>query len=125
MILLDTSAWVEYFKSTEKGTKVKELFYQNMGVYTCPLTLAEISVWCHKNKENPEAFIQKIKLLSAMLELTADILLASGRTYSVEREKNGKIGLIDCIIYNSARFHGLKLWTKDKDFENLVDVELI
>lgn len=125
MVLLDTSAWVEYFTSTEKGKKVKELFYQNIGVYTCPITLAEISVWCYKNNENPGQYIQKIRKLSILLELTEDILVASGRIYSSERKKKSKISLIDCIIYNSARFHGLKLWTKDKDFEGLVDVELI
>lgn len=125
MILLDTSAWIEYFNSTEIGSKVKELFYKKTGVYTCPITLAEVSAWCHKNNVSPEQYIQKIRKLSVILELTEDILISSGRVYSNERKKRGKISLIDCIIYTSARFHGLVLWTKDRDFKGLIDVEMI
>ncbi|MFH2105801.1 MAG: PIN domain-containing protein [Candidatus Micrarchaeota archaeon] len=125
MILLDTSAWIEYLTSTETGNKIRKLLYQNVGVYTCPITLAEISAWCHKNNESPEKYLETIRSLSVMLELDEDVFVASGRIYADERRKNGKISLIDCIIYTSARCHGLILWTKDRDFKGLVDVELI
>lgn len=124
MILLDTSAWIEYLNSTELGNKIKDLFYQKIGIYTCQLTIAEISVWCYKNNENPDKYLDKIKKLSSILEISEDILVASGRTYWEER-KNGKLGLIDSIIYTTARFHGLVLWTKDGDFKKLPGVEML
>jgi predicted nucleic acid-binding protein len=125
MILLDTSTWIEYLASTKLGDEVRALLYQKIGVYTCPLTIAEISVWCHKNNEAPDRYLAKIRELSSMLEITEDILVASGRTYSEERKKGGKIGLVDCIIYDTARFHGLVLWTKDNDFKGLPGVEML
>ncbi len=124
MILLDTSAWIEYLNSTESGNKVKGLLYQNTGIYTCQLTIAEISVWCYKNNKNPGQYLEKIKKLSSMLEMSEDILVASGRIYCEERGK-GKLSLIDSIIYTTARFHGLVLWTKDGDFKELPDVEML
>jgi len=125
MILLDTSAWIEYLASTEAGDEVKDLFYQNAGIYTCPLTIAEISVWCHKNNEDPDRYLAKIRELSSMIEITEDILIASGRIYCEERKKQGKIGIVDCIIHTTARFHGIILWTKDSDFKGLPGVKML
>jgi predicted nucleic acid-binding protein len=125
MILLDTSAWIEYLASTELGKEVNDLLYQNVGIYTCPLTIAEISVWCHKNNEAPDRYLAKIRELSSMLEITEDILIASGRAYTEERKKGGKIGLVDSIIYTTALFHGLAQWTKDNDFKGLPGAELL
>jgi len=124
-MLLDTSIWVEYLTGTERGKKVKELLSQDVVVCTCPLTLAEISAWCHKNNANPQPYLQEIKALSKLLDLSEDILVASGRIYSEERKKKGKISLIDSIIYTTARFHDLELLTKDRDFEGLVGVKML
>jgi len=125
MILLDTSAWIEYLASSGPGNEVKDLLYQKVGLYTYPLTIAEISVWCYKNNEEPERYLAKIGELSSMLDITEDILVASGRIYIEERKKGGKMGLVDSIIYTTARFHGLVLWTKDGDFKGLPGVKLL
>lgn len=124
-MLLDTSCWVEYFKETEKGKKIKELMENQEILYTCPITIAEISVWCHKNNKSPEDFITLIKKLSIMLDISDDILAESGKIYHEERGKSSKIGLIDCIIYATAQVHGLSLLTKDEDFKNLKDVKIL
>ena len=124
-MLLDTSYWVEYFKGTEKGKKIKDLMEKQEIFYTCPITIAEISVWCHKNNKPPQDFITLIKKMSVILDMGEDILAKSGRIYHKERKKNGKIGLIDCIIYATAQIHGLILLTKDTDFKNLPDVKIL
>lgn len=124
-MLLDTSCWIEYFEGTEKGEKIKERMENQEVFYTCPITIAEISVWCHKNSKLPEDFIALIKKLSIMLDISDDILAESGKVYNEERGKNGKIGLIDCIIYTTAKIHGLTFLTKDKDFKDMKDVEIL
>ena len=124
-MLLDTSCWVEYFEGTEKGKKLKDLMEKQNIFYTCPITIAEISVWCHKNSKLPQDFIDSIKKLSIMLDMSDDILAESGKIYNEERKKNGKIGLIDCIIYATAQIHGLILLTKDTNFKNVKDVKIL
>ncbi|MEK6981618.1 MAG: PIN domain-containing protein [Candidatus Micrarchaeota archaeon] len=126
-MLLDTSAWIEYFKETELGLKVKKFIEEKPVVYTCPITLAEISNWVYKNNEEPFPYIFKIKEISKIIELDEDMLVNAGKIYYQERiqKKNEKIGMIDCIIYSCANFHGLKLLTKDGDFGALSDVELL
>ena len=121
-MLLDTSAWVEYFQATEKGSIIKSFFENNEIVYTCNITIAEISVWCQKNKKDVSGFVELIKKLSKLLELSEDTLIESGRIYNEQRKINGKIGLIDCIIYSAAQIHGLILLTKDNDFKDMNDV---
>ena len=124
-MLLDTSCWVEYFKGTEKGKRLKELMEKQEVFYTCPITIAEISVWCLKNNKPSQDIIASIKKLSVMLDMSDDILVESGRIYYEERKKNGKIGLIDCIIYATSQTHGLILITKDMDFKNMKDVKVL
>ena len=124
-MLLDTSAWIEYFKGTEKGAIIQKLFSTEMAVYTCPLTLAEVVYWCHKNNEQLAPILEKIRSLSIILDLTEEIFTKSGEIYYRERQRNDKIGMIDCIIYTSAIMHGLKIITKDRDFEKLPNVEMI
>lgn len=124
-MLLDTSCWIEYFKRTEKGGKIKELMEKTGVLYTCPITIAEISVWCHKNNKPPKDFIAAIKNLSVLLDMGSDILAESGKVYYEERKQNDKIGLIDCIIYATAQVHGLTLLTTDTDFKNLKDVKIL
>ncbi len=124
-MLLDTSAWIEFFISSSKGKKVEELLLQDKPFYICLLTLAEITNWCYKNNADPEVFIAKIRKFSRLLPLPEDILISSGRDYYEIRQKNKKISLIDVIIYSSATFHGLKLLTKDNDFKGLPNVEML
>ncbi|MBI5047291.1 PIN domain-containing protein [Candidatus Micrarchaeota archaeon] len=124
-MLLDTSAWIEYFKGTEKGQKVKDLLLDSsIVIYFCPVTIAEISNWCYKNNELPWTQLNKLKNLAVELEITDEILIEAGRIHFEQRktDEKSKISLVDCLIYSTAAFHGLKLLTKDDDFKNLVDV---
>jgi len=123
-ILLDTSAWIEHFKKTEKDERVKNLLREKL-IYTCPLTITEIVSWCYKNNENPSQILSAIKTLSSIVELSEEILVLSGRIYNEQRKINNKIGLIDCIIYTTALHHRLFFVTTDNDFRDLPSVEII
>lgn len=124
-MLLDTSAWIEYFKGSGKGTKVVSLLEDKKALYTCPLTIAEISHWCLKNKQEPLPFVRKIMTFSSVVDLNVYILVGSGKLYFEERKRNDKISMIDCIIYTTAQLHGLDLLTTDSDFRNLEGVEFL
>ena len=124
-MLVDTSAWIEYFKATEKGKRIVSLLQEGRALYTCPLTIAELTHWCLKNNKDPLPFIQKVMSFSRLLDLTVDILVVSAKICYKERIKNDKIGMIDCIIYASALAHNLPLLTTDQDFSGLSGVEFL
>ena len=124
MKLLDTSAWVEYFKGTEKGLVVKQ-WLENEGMYTCLITLAEISRWFQENNGDVSTAVEQIRQNSILLPLEEFILIESGKHYVALRKLRPKIGLIDVIIYVTARIHDLKLITSDSDFKGLPQVEML
>jgi len=124
MKLLDTSAWVEYFKGSEKGRKVK-LILAELPTYTSALTFAEISKWFADNHLPIEIGIKQIKINSIVLSIEEKVLIESGKRYALLRALKPKIGLIDTIIYVTARLHNLTLVTGDYDFKGLESVELV
>ena len=123
--LLDTSVWIEYFKGSEKGKKIYSLLEGEAEINSCQLTISEISNWCCKNSINPYFYLNKIKTLSRILELSENILVLSGQIYFEQRKINDKISLIDAIIYTTAQLHGFVLMTTDRDFEGLRNVEFL
>ncbi len=124
MKLLDTWAWVEYFKGTKKGLKVKDLIKESQ-VYTSAISLAEITKWFYENNGDIYKAIKQVKENSIIIQLEEDILIESGKIYVKLRKIKNKIGLIDTIIYVTGILHDLDIVTGDKDFEGLVRVEFM
>jgi|SRR3989344_7021637 len=123
MKLLDTSAWVEYFKGSDRGEFVKKELLKKAA--TSAITLAEISQWIAKNKGDVPFAVKQIKDNSTIVQLEEDILVESGKLYEQLRSTRNKISLIDCIIYTTARIHMLPLLTSDTDFYGLPLVEML
>lgn len=123
MKLLDTSAWIEYFRGSTQGEIVKMELSKEAA--TSAITLAEISQWFTKNNSDVSVAIEHIKRNSILIELEEDILVESGKLYVKLRPTRAKIGLIDAIIYMTAQIHGLSLLTSDSDFQGLPQVEML
>ena len=124
MILLDTWAWIEYFKGSEKGNKIKSII-ENRQIYTSAISIAEISKWFCQNKEDIKIGIQQLKENSIIIDLEEPILIESGRQYVELRKIKKDIGLIDVIIYTTAILHDLNVITNDNDFKGLPKVDFI
>lgn len=124
MRLLDTSAWVEYFRGTEKGAVVRTILAGGIA-YTSAITLAEITKWLSENNLDSTIPLRQIKINSVIIPLEESILIESGRRYVLLRRVRPKIGLIDVIIYVSAHLHALMLVTGDSDFKGLPNVEML
>ena len=124
MKLLDTSAWVEYFKGSEKGRKVLKVLEEEE-IYTSAITFAEITRWVVDNRGNVDSVLSLIRRNSVIIQLEEPILVESGKIYGQLRKIKKSIGLIDVIIYISALLHGLELVTGDYDFHGLPAVVMI
>ena len=123
-MLLDSWAWIEFFKGTPQGEKVKQLI-QNRHIYTSCLNIAEVAHWCKKNNKSAEEYLAAIKSRAAVLLIEEKTCQDAGSTLVELRKKSPGIGMIDALIYAQAISAGIFVLSGDPHFRNLQDVEFI
>ena len=111
-ILVDSSVWIDYFRSAENSEQLDTFIDQNL-VCTNYLILAELIPFLKLKKQT-----QIAKLL---LELNIFPLETNWKRiieYQTKCLKNGinKIGIPDLIILDNIVQHDLTLFTLDKHF---------
>jgi len=125
-MLLDTSVWIEFFQGTEKSKKVEDILKTEEN-FTSIVTLAEVVNWCFKNniQDKIKDYIEGIKNGSTILGLNEPIVILAGKiNYERKRiEKNW--GIMDSIILATAQIYNLKVLTKDSQFKDLPNVEIL
>ena len=124
MNLLDSSAFIELIKGSERGKLVGEIAKKER-VYMSTISLAEVSAWVYRNKGDVSSIIERIKKNVTLIDLDESLLIESGKLHVELRKTRKSIGLIDVIIYFSAAVNDLVLITKDRDFEGLANVDLM
>jgi predicted nucleic acid-binding protein len=125
-MILDTSAWIEFFMDTKKREIVWAVLKEKE-CFTSIITLAEISNWCWKNNLSSQIqpYVDGIKNNSRVLGVDEEILLNAGKL-NYERKKivNGW-GMVDSVLLSTAQVYGLGILTKDFDFKGLPGVEIL
>lgn len=116
--VLDTHAWVELFDGTEKGRLVKELI-EHGSIATSVLALAELSHKCAEETRELEPFVSFIEAKSAILPLTREIALNSGKLKKELRNVSKNVSLADAVHFQTARAFGATFVTGDPDFEGV------
>jgi len=123
---MDSYAWVEYFRGTLKGKKVKEIL-ESQPCYTPSIVIAELS-----NKYSKENYIfwetdlQFIAENSSIIALDKEIANTAGRLKeAVRKEYKTNFGLADAIILSTARQINAKVVTGDPHFRELSNVEFL
>ena len=89
-MLLDSSAWIEFFRGTDNCKKVENILTTEEN-FTSIVTFAEIVNWCLRNR--------------------------------LEIVKNW--GMLDSFIVATSLFYNLKILTKDSQFKDLADAEML
>lgn len=126
VMLFDTSAWIEFFQGTEKSKKVENMLKTEEN-FTSIVTFAEIVNWCLKNRieDKIKDYVQGIKKGSKILELNEDIVIVAGKL-NYERKKIIKNwGMLDSFIVATSLLYNLKILTKDTQFKDLPNVEML
>lgn len=123
MILVDTTIWVEFFKSNPVFVDEIESLLENKEVITVEPVFAEL-LYGSRN-ENERSIIlsywkvlPKIKFLEGSFIESADF--ANKRNYH-----NIGIGLIDSILYKAVIDNKHLIWTLDKKILNNLDEKLL
>lgn len=122
--VLDTYAWVEYFQASKKGEIVKELI-ENHKIATPIIVFAELADSYFRAGEELGERHNFIIANSTIINLTTEICIEGAKTKNGMRKIEKDFGLIDGIMYATAKELKAKLVTGDPHFKNVKDVVLL
>ena len=123
MFLVDTNVFLEILLGQAKKESCKKFLDDNIGnLNITDFSLHSIGVILFRyDKESifqnfVEDVIPNVSLLSLPIKLYGEVINAS---------RNQDLDFDDAYQYSIAKYHGLKVVTMDKDFEGIVDVEIL
>lgn len=123
-VLVDSWAWIEYFKGSAAGEKVKGIIEDTQEkIILSSINIAEVynsflRDYSHPDNERyAEASRKAMKQRSYVYEVDEEVAVDSAK---IKHEK--KWGLGDSIIYATAKREGAKVLTGDLHFKGLNDV---
>jgi len=125
-MLMDSSAWIEFFQGTDKS-KVIENILKTEENFTSEITFAEIVNWCLRNniEHKIREYIEGIKKGSKILELNESIIISAGELNFKRKKIVKNWGMIDSLILATALLYDLKILTNDSHFKDLGNVEML
>ena len=125
IVLLDSSAWLEYFFGSDKGKKVKELVEGATDIVVSKMNIFEVyhKISRESGKEDAERFTSFILLTTVLDDLEVDTI-----KLAAEEKKKLGLGMADALILATAIKYNATIYTGDYDFDmvkNIVKVEFI
>ena len=124
-MLIDSWAWVEMFKESSKGIRIRKLI-ENFPLSVSALTLAEIADWCVRNSKDPASYLNAIKENASILIVDPETAEKAGRSLNSLRKLSSGIGMVDAILYSQAVAVQMPFLTGDphfKEFDNVLFIE--
>jgi predicted nucleic acid-binding protein len=121
--VIDTWAWVEYFRGSEVGRRAKDHIEKCVN-FTPTIVLAEMKrkfvEWGRSDFEEKLEFMRRHSTLIPLDE--------SAATLAGEIRANPPVkgmGIVDCILLAASRLYGAKIVTGDPHFRMLTQVDYI
>jgi predicted nucleic acid-binding protein len=117
--VFDSYAWIEYFRGSKKGEKVKNFVESKKGV-TPIIVIAELSAKYHKEGwDFWDKDLQFIMSKSVIFDLTLEIASSAGKTRKDLRKEKPNFGLADAIILETGKSINAPVLTGDPHFKGL------
>ncbi|MDP6155471.1 MAG: PIN domain-containing protein [Candidatus Thermoplasmatota archaeon] len=117
--VFDSYAWIEYFRGSPKGEKVRNYVENEKGV-TPMIVIAELSA--KYNAENWDFWEDDLHFImskSYIYNLNIDIAERAGKTRKIMRSKRRNFGLADAIILETGKAVSAPVITGDPHFKGL------
>ena len=120
-VLVDSWAWIEYFKGSQSGLKAKEIIESSQKILLSTINASEIYHFLLKNKPaEAEKLIKFVLSSSFVIPLDSSIALKAAK---IKYDK--KIGLADAIVIATAEENNATILTGDDDFKEMKNVIFI
>lgn len=112
--IIDSSAWIEYFKGTANGLKFRKLI--ESGANNCffsNIILAEVVSKSKREEQNIAEIIRAMQNNASKINESEAEFIEGGLIHAEAKLKKKEIGLADSIIIAASRKHSLKILTQD------------
>jgi len=123
MILVDTSIWIEFFKSNPVFVDEMESLLENKNVITIEPVFAEL-LYGSINSNERNMILSYWKVLPK-IKFTEGSFIDSADFANIRKYHNLGIGLIDSILSKAVTENKYLIWTLDKKIINNLDSKLI
>ena len=118
MIILDTSIWIEFFKRSPNYYEHTRVLLENEKVYALEFIFGELLVGS-RNKKESEIILDYWNNLPKFD--ISNIWIKAGKLSSIDKLYSKGIGLIDCAIIVAAKKNKAKIWSLDKQLNNVLN----
>ncbi len=112
-VLVDSWAWIEYFKGTAFGEKARSYIEGEEKVIVSAINVAEVRLFLLRHKRAEEG-----RLIRFLLSTSFPIPISTEIALQAAGEKHEKnFGMADAIVLATAKLHDAKIVTGDDDFK--------
>ncbi len=112
-VLVDSWAWIEYFKGTTAGEKARRCIEGDEKVIVSAINVAEVRLFLLRHKRAEEGKLIRFLLNTSFpVPISTEIALQAAEA---KHEKN--FGMADAIVLATAKLHDAKIVTGDDDFK--------
>ncbi|MFH0954562.1 MAG: PIN domain-containing protein [Candidatus Micrarchaeota archaeon] len=125
-LLVDSFAWLEYFKSTPRGELTKKyLDNSKYQLFTLDAGVGEVKFSAERAGESFDPIFKDIARMSTIV--SSDVLdwLSAAQIKFEKRKNTPDIGIIDCLIIHHSHKLSAKILTGDNHFKNEKNAILI
>ena len=124
--VIDAYAWIEYLIGSEMGIKVNEILEQeNVEVYTCAVTVAEVISKVAREKQDVEKAYDLLLSNSQIVNADEELSKNTGVLHAEMRQTEKDFGLADAYVLATARKLKSKVLTGDPHFKDLKEAVTI
>jgi predicted nucleic acid-binding protein len=122
-MFIDSSAWIEYFMGTKKGSEVKKIIGGSDITYTSPTVVAEVYSKSIRTDGLERADERASFILDRCVFVATDeeIATSAGKIHGETKPKIKDFGLADAFVLATARSRGVKVLTGDPHFKHFGD----
>ena len=97
--VVDTFAWIEYFKGSASGLEVLDLIKGQRNELFTPITaLSELKDYCERQGKNFEEIYIAVRSNSSILELGGEDAIEAGKNHFEMKKKMKNWGYMDSFI---------------------------
>ncbi len=123
--VIDSYAWIEYFRGTEAGSRVRP-YAESDSAATSTLTIAELKEKYLREKwPSFEEDLNFITARTAVTPVDRSIAIIAGELNHKRKKIKSDWGMADSIVLATARNASAKVVTGDPHFEGLSDAVII
>lgn len=124
MIVIDSSAWIEYFTDSKNADYIEKLLDEEETI-TPSVVLIELSCKSARERWNFLEYLRFIKSKSSIIGMKEETIIKCGKIYAEERKTKSSFSMMDAVIVSITKQNNSNILTKDNHFKDFKEVILL